>query len=122
MGGLWMAGMAISNSHRVREVAGEVSAQRRETAGYQREIKDLQYQVQRFALLNQALWELLRERAKLTDADLEAKIREVDLRDGVEDGRMTQTGLKCPTCGRVSSSKHWKCLYCGQEFQKPVMG
>ena len=27
-----------------------------------------------------------------------------------------------PRCGRVSSSKHWKCLYCGQEFQKPVMG
>ncbi|MCC6488282.1 MAG: hypothetical protein IT364_12355 [Candidatus Hydrogenedentes bacterium] len=85
-------------------------------------IRELEHQVGRLQLMNQALWELLRERMQLTDAELETKANEVDLRDGVQDGRMSDTALQCPSCGRVSSSKHWKCLYCGLEFQKPVMG
>ena len=85
-------------------------------------VRELEHGIQRLQLLNQALWELIRERTNLTDEEFEQKAREVDLRDGVSDGRMTETALTCPACGRVSSSKHWKCLYCGQEYQKPVMG
>jgi len=85
-------------------------------------LRDLTREMERLKLLNQALWELLRARFDLNDADLEAVIHQVDMRDGVEDGRMTTTALKCPSCGRVSSSKHWKCLYCGQAFEKPVLG
>jgi lipopolysaccharide biosynthesis regulator YciM len=86
------------------------------------QVRDLEHEVKRLMLMNQALWELLRERLHLTDADLERKSTEVDLRDGVKDGAVTTTPLKCPTCGRVSSSRYWKCLYCGQEFEKPAMG
>jgi ribosomal protein S27AE len=85
-------------------------------------VRELEHQIARLQLMNQALWELLRERVQLTDADLERKAQEIDLRDGVQDGKISNTALKCPSCGRVSSSKHWKCLYCGLEFQKPVMG
>jgi hypothetical protein len=85
-------------------------------------VRELEHEIQRLKLLDQALWELLREKAGMTDADLERKAHEVDMRDGVKDGRMTYTPLRCPTCGRVSSSKHWRCLYCGQEFEKPVTG
>jgi len=85
-------------------------------------LRELEHDIQRLQLLNQALWELIRERTNLTDADFEQKAHEIDMRDGVADGRMTETALTCPSCGRVSSSKHWKCLYCGQEYQKPVMG
>jgi hypothetical protein len=85
-------------------------------------IRELEHQIERLSLLNQALWEVLRTRLGLHDSDLEQVINEVDLRDGVQDGRMTTTALKCPKCGRVSSSKHWKCLYCGVLFEKPVMG
>ncbi len=86
------------------------------------EIKELKHQVARIQLLNQTLWELLRERLQLTDADFEAKLREIDLRDGREDGEMSNTPVKCPQCGRISSSRHWRCIYCGLEFEKPVMG
>lgn len=84
--------------------------------------RDLEHHIERISLLNQALWELLRDKLNMDDAQLEAKIHEVDLRDGVEDGRMTETGLQCPKCGRISSSKHWKCMYCGAKFKKPIMG
>jgi lipopolysaccharide biosynthesis regulator YciM len=87
-----------------------------------RRIKELEHQVERLALLNQALWELTRARLKLTDEDLMNVAHDVDMRDGIEDERITNTPLRCPRCGRISSSKHWKCLYCGLEFEKPVMG
>ena len=91
-------------------------------AGVSMQLRELTAQVQRLQLLNQAFWELIRDRLNLTDADFERVAHEVDMRDGVADGKMTQTGLQCPNCGRISSSKHWRCLYCGQEFKKPVMG
>jgi hypothetical protein len=86
------------------------------------EIKDLTEQVERLALLNQALWELLVERAGLTNADLERKAAEIDLRDGNPDGKMTSRAVRCPRCNRVCNSRHSKCLYCGQLFEKPIFG
>ena len=30
--------------------------------------------------------------------------------------------LRCPKCGRVSNSRHRRCLYCGLEFQGDIFG
>lgn len=113
MGGIWYAGLRSSAA------PGAAPARRPQ---YGHKIKELEHQVQRLSLMNQALWELLCDKLDLADADLEQKAYEVDVRDGVQDGRITDTAIQCPTCGRVSASKHYKCLYCGQTFQKPVMG
>lgn len=121
MSGLWMAGIearmnegsaARSTSHRAAEMANEAR-----TA-----VRELQDEVDRLSLLNQALWELLRARLGLTDADLERMAYDVDMRDGKADGKITAHAVRCPTCGRVSNSKHAKCLYCGQLFTKEVFG
>lgn len=85
-------------------------------------LADLDHQVARLSLLNQALWELVRDRLGLTDTDLERMANEVDLRDGRPDGEISTMAVRCPTCGRVNNSKHAKCLYCGQLFEKPVFG
>ena len=81
-------------------------------------LKELRQQVGRLRLTNQALWELLRDRLSLSDEDLVNKIHEVDVRDGHADGQLTEGGLRCPNCGRVSNAKHGKCLYCGQGFER----
>jgi aspartate carbamoyltransferase regulatory subunit len=99
----------------------ELAAAREQVATMGSRMRDLEHEISRLSLLNQALWELIRERLNVTDADLEQKAREVDLRDGVEDGCITNTAVQCPRCGRISNSKHYKCLYCGQEFEKPAM-
>ena len=84
-------------------------------------VRALEQKLERATLLNQALWEILRDKAGLTDDDLVKKAQEIDLRDGVKDGKITAQAVRCPKCKRVVNSRHGKCLYCGLEFDKPVM-
>lgn len=122
MGGLWMGGLGGLQVQ--RDTATSSRAIRSETMvmSAQEDIKELRHQVERLTLLNQALWELIREKAGLTDADLERMAEEVDLRDGKADGKMGGNAFTCPTCARVSNAKHYKCLYCGELFEKPLFG
>ena len=123
MGDIFFGGMAAAAA--AREAADHLRRTSDLTARANlvaTELGELRDQVERLTLLNQALWELLRDRVRLTDADLEKKAQEVDLRDGVLDGKMTKHPLRCPNCSRVSNSRHRKCLYCGLEFQGDVFG
>ena len=79
-----------------------------------REIKKLRASLGKSMLICEALWELLRDRAKLTDEDLHKKIYEIDMRDGVLDGKNVRKAVECPDCGRKVSSRHPACIYCGR--------
>ena len=83
-------------------------------------VKELERKLGRIELENRVLWELVRDALKLSDEQMDVRFREVDRRDGREDGKVTTVPLRCPSCKRVSSSKNWKCLYCGMEFEKYV--
>ena len=85
-------------------------------------VRELEHQVARLSLMNQAVWEILREELRLRDEDVEQRAYEVDMRDGTADGQMNAGPVRCPSCNRVSSGKHYKCLYCGQLFEKPLFG
>ena len=84
------------------------------------DVKELTRQVERLMLLNQAMWELIRERLHLTDAELEAIAQQVDMRDGIKDGKLTPIAVRCPGCGRVNNTRHKKCIYCSMEFESMV--
>ena len=84
------------------------------------QIKDLERKIGRIEIINAAVWELVRDKLALTGAELDAKILEIDMRDGIEDGEVSSVPVRCPACNRVSSSKGNQCLYCGQEFAGDV--
>lgn len=123
MGNIFLSGMllaretgtSLSHSEQLKGV-------NRTAAMLRTDIGELQDQVERLAMLNQAMWELIGERLHMTDADLERKAQEVDLRDGKADGKMSSHPLRCPECGRVSNSRHKKCLYCGLLFEGSAFG
>ncbi|NLH16320.1 MAG: hypothetical protein GX455_07065 [Phycisphaerae bacterium] len=75
--------------------------------------RQLRDRVDRLSMICQAMWELLRSKAKLTDEDIIKQMQQIDLRDGVADGKMTRQTLVCPECGRNVSSRREQCLYCG---------
>jgi hypothetical protein len=84
-----------------------------------RDFRFLEGRIDKLLLVCGAMWELLRERTGLTEEDLTAKVQEVDLRDGVQDGKVTKEVLKCVKCGRTLSRRHHCCLYCGARELNP---
>lgn len=82
----------------------------------QRQLVELRAAIDRVALTNQAMWELVRERTELTDADLQAKVDDVDRRDGTADDRMAQPAVTCPRCRRPNAVARARCLYCGSQI------
>ncbi len=83
-------------------------------------VDELERRVNRLELENRALWEMVRDALKITGEELDRRVKAIDKRDGVEHHKITAVPLRCPSCKRVASSRHWRCLYCGQEFEKHV--
>ena len=81
-------------------------------------IADLEQSIDKLLLIQRAVWELTAEKLALGDGELEAKVQEIDLRDGAEDGKL-RVARQCPKCERVVSRKHDRCLYCGAEDLGP---
>ena len=103
---------------RIAEAKNDAEDAKNEVSRYKERIQELEFALNRISLASQALWELLRSRVGITEAELLAKISEVDLRDGVKDGRMTAKLTTCSNCGRTLNTKSSRCIYCGAAASK----
>lgn len=83
----------------------------RETA---RTVRELEVQLERALLASEAMWSILKEKFGLTDMDLARRVNDIDLTDGLLDGRVRRTPVSCPKCHRTISPRSPKCMYCGQ--------
>ena len=81
-------------------------------------IDDLTDKVERLSLACQGMWELIRDRTQITEQDLEAKMLEIDARDGKVDGKISTQALNCHACGRPTSSKRNRCVMCGAPLRR----
>ncbi len=66
-------------------------------------------------LITQAIWELLEE-SGITESQLERKIKEIDRRDGVEDGKVGHNLDACPDCGKKPRIRRENCFWCGAKL------
>ncbi len=80
------------------------------------EVERLRDRIDTLTLTNLAMWTLIRDKLGLTDAHLENRVRELDMADGVADGKLSVGPWTCSKCQRPNSPRHNNCLYCG--FQK----
>jgi hypothetical protein len=104
-------------SQEIRDNRENLSKTKDSVDSAQRELNRLRDQMMRMSLVNLAMFELVSERLGITQAQLEAKMREIDLRDGVEDGKFTAAPRACIACGRENRGNRPKCLYCGGSFE-----
>jgi rRNA maturation endonuclease Nob1 len=100
---------------RINDVEDTAQESGRKATDFQERVRQLEESVARLALVNAALWSLVKDKTGLTDAALTARMRDIDLRDGVEDGKITTTVQNCQKCGRTMAPRHKRCLYCGGE-------
>ena len=117
VGGLGLAAWAASEQ--VRSRSAETAAHNARDVAHESamDAEKARRNVERLYMVVQAMWELLQDKVGLTDADLEAKVREIDMRDGQLDGRdATQTALQtCRNCGRALLSGLAHCSWCGAQ-------
>jgi ribosomal protein S27AE len=88
------------------------AVRRQVTETHLRQVED---RLDKLTLVCLAIWEILKEKGGLTDEELTERVKQIDLRDGVADGKVTRTVAQCPKCKRVMSPRHNRCLYCGAQ-------
>ena len=77
-------------------------------------LRSLEAQVHAMALEIDALREMLQEVGLLSTASFSSRVREIDGRDGVVDGRLQhRNDQSCKSCGRKLSWNARRCAYCG---------
>ena len=86
-----------------------------------KELKALRKQYGELYLLSRAVWELLREKTDLQEADLQAKLGTLQAAQQLATKPKAEP---CPECDRPLQrieGKHYQCIYCGyiQAFQSP---
>lgn len=104
-----------SNLERIRSTAAKAESRARSA---EIDLTRLVARVESLSLACQAMWELLRDRTDLCDDDIQERMKEIDMRDGREDGRLKGSPLDCPGCGRPTNTRRKCCMYCG----KPIVG
>ena len=103
---------------RINDVENTAQESSRKATDFQGRVRQLEESIDRLVLVNAALWSLVKDRTGLTDAQLTARVRDIDLRDGVEDGKITPNVQNCQKCGRSMNPRHRQCIYCGGERLK----
>ena len=76
-------------------------------------IGGLEARVDRLNLICRAMWSFIQETTDLTEESLLERVKDLDLRDGKLDGKLARKVSQCGRCGKVMSTRHNRCLYCG---------
>jgi hypothetical protein len=109
----------LQQQGQIHEAQADAAEAKRRVRSQADQVRDLEFSLHRMTLVSQALWELLRERYGLTEEELVAKIKEIDLRDGKLDGRLTPQRTTCPQCQHTINTQNARCIYCGTTVEKP---
>ena len=111
-----------SQIHAAKSTAelAESTAKRTESKAdrQQHQIHDLERQVERLNLVVIALCELITKSGVFSRETLQATVNEIDLRDGVKDGRIHVAPRTCPQCQRPCHPRRTHCLYCGEVLEQ----
>ncbi|MCJ8329490.1 MAG: hypothetical protein HRT89_21410 [Lentisphaeria bacterium] len=78
----------------------------------------LEDRMSKLVLINQAMWEIMSEKLGVSNDELNAKVNEIDLRDGIKDGVGRPAPLDCPECDSKICMKFNRCLFCGYELDE----
>ena len=95
--------------------SGAIAGAQAEARSAATDVVMLQSQVDRLALAVEAVWTILQEVTGSTDEQLMERITEMDMKDGVRDGKVRRPARDCPKCSRKIPPRSPRCMYCGTD-------
>lgn len=101
----------------IEKTKSDLEAAQRENRKTRTVNYEVQERISKLSLITQAVWSLLKEKHGLDEVDLINRIEEIDMADGVKDGKVTAVVHTCLGCNRKISTKYKSCIYC--ECQNP---
>ena len=96
------------------------AAAKKKAAQATERVRVLEANLVKVLMINEALWEIIREKLNLTEEALNDKLYQIDMRDGKLDGDNQPGVRQCPACRRNVSPRHPACIYCGQIIDDSV--
>lgn len=112
----FVIGYAAGSRTAARAAAMARSSAVAEVSNHTNRVEDLNERINSLAMIVRAMWALLEEQG-LTQEQLVAKLDELDLLDGTDDGQMRRAALDCPSCDSKVAAGLTKCQFCGAEVQ-----
>ncbi len=113
--GLWDMHQQMSLRHLRAGQASAETAQLHRTEAMRDDVEALEDRIERLLLLTDALWDLASERLGLTDAQLSARIVELDQASGAVDGRRHRPLRRCGACDAAVPHGRPACAFCGAD-------
>jgi len=84
----------------------------------QSKAEQLETRLERALMTMEAMWTLMSERLGITEDELQERIVEIDLSDGILDGRVRRPAMECHACNRRIPRRFTRCMYCGVEIEQ----
>lgn len=98
---------------RIEAATASADITQAKTYDLERRVKALEEEIDSVTLILMAMWELLGKSNGFYMKDLEARIEEIDLRDGKLDGKLDPNPARCPECSHALHDRRKVCIYCG---------
>lgn len=107
----------IHQQHQINSVSASTDRVAGQSERMSVELRDMRRELNRVTIACQALWELVRENTDITEAMMAERMQDVDLRDGVADGKMGPQIIACASCGAKTNTRRGHCVMCGETVQ-----
>ncbi len=91
---------------------GTSSYKKKQAPDLQAQVYELQSRLDRMALTMTAMWEVLTKETEITEEQLMEKINDLDIDDGVMDGKIDPEQRVCKQCGKPIKRRQLRCGYC----------
>jgi predicted HAD superfamily Cof-like phosphohydrolase len=109
-------GYAMAQQSATRAASLARSAAAADGTRHSNRIEDLNERVDRLVMILRATLALLEEQG-ITPERLMAKIEELDLQDGTDDGQLREGVVDCPSCESKVAPGLRRCQFCGTEVR-----
>ena len=107
---------------RIEGARADASSARSAAENAKLSLQQLEDKIDGLSLVCQAMFEVLADKLDFPQTEIEAKMEEIDLRDGRLDGKISSKPLNCAKCQRRVNSRRKKCLYCGEPVPGDLFG